>query len=79
MLNWRKSSFSETPEGACIEVAWKKSSFSETPDGDCIQVAHDLHSILVRDSKNTAGPCLQVPVEGFLTFLNAVRPSSPNP
>ncbi|MFD5552866.1 DUF397 domain-containing protein [Streptomyces sp. NPDC127068] len=41
------------------ELVWFKSSFSDSSEGDtCVEVADASHAILVRDSKDKAGPRL---------------------
>lgn len=37
---WRKSSYSGTSGGNCVEVgqAWRKSSYSDTGGGNCVEV-----------------------------------------
>lgn len=52
---WRKSSFSGSNGGNCVEVAWRRSSFSGSNGGDCVEVASGLGAL--RDSKNP-GPVL---------------------
>lgn len=54
--SWRKSSFSGSNGGNCVEVAWRKSSFSGSNGGDCVEVASTL--VALRDSKNPSGPVL---------------------
>lgn len=62
VITWRKSSFSDTQGGNCVEVgvAWRKSSFSESNGGDCVEVGPTADAVLVRDTKNRPG--------GTLTF-----------
>jgi hypothetical protein len=40
-VQWRKSSYSGSEGGACVEVAalWRKSSFSGDEGGACVEVA----------------------------------------
>ncbi|MCT2582660.1 DUF397 domain-containing protein [Actinophytocola gossypii] len=62
VITWRKSSFSESHGGDCVEVgvAWRKSSFSEPNGGNCVEVGPTADAILVRDTKNRSA--------GTLTF-----------
>lgn len=50
---------------------WRKSSHSD--DGNCVEVACAHEPVLVRDSKNTAGPVLRFGPEQWHAFLNGVR------
>ena len=70
MLRWRKSSFSKTSEGDCVEIAWRKSSLSQGGGSDCVEIAHDHPHVLVRDSKNVTGPVLDLPVTRWESFLS---------
>lgn len=70
---WRKSSYS-AGNGACVEIAWRKSTFSGG-NGDCVEVAPVATGVLVRDSKNTAGPTLAVPRTHWRSFLTTVHPT----
>jgi hypothetical protein len=72
MLVWRKSSFSENPDGNCVEIAWHKSTFSQGSNTDCVEVAHLQPYVLVRDSKNTRGPRLDLPFTCWRPFLRAL-------
>jgi hypothetical protein len=69
MTTWRKSSFSSSPDGNCVEMAWRKSSFSEAPDGNCVEVAPVPTGVAVRDSKNVAGPTLAFETSAWHAFL----------
>lgn len=55
---------------------WRKSSYSGN-GGDCIEVAANLAAsrgvVPVRDSKNPAGPVLNVPAAAFTTFVASVK------
>ncbi|GFE17046.1 toxin [Streptomyces glebosus] len=81
---WRKSSYSDTNGGNCVEVAhdfpgaahWRKSSYSDGNGGNCVEVADDFTGIVpVRDSKNPDGPALVFPAVGWTTFVDAVKNS----
>lgn len=66
---WRKSSYSGSGNGDCVEVAWRKSSYSGGGNGDCVEVAVSPTGVDVRDSKNVTGPILGFPVDRWQRFL----------
>ncbi|WP_413752681.1 DUF397 domain-containing protein [Streptomyces sp. R-74717] len=79
---WRKSSYSNSDGGACIEVsddflssaAWRKSSYSNTDGGDCIEVADGFPAVVpVRDSKNADGPALIFESAAWSSFVTAAK------
>lgn len=71
-LEWIKSSYS-TPDGPdCVEVAWRKSSYSTADGPDCVEVAAAHVRILIRDSKNPAGPRLALTPTAWAAFLPSV-------
>ncbi|MGW7353374.1 DUF397 domain-containing protein [Streptomyces sp. NPDC054784] len=49
--------------------AWRTSSYSAGNGGECVEVAAGSGSVLVRDSKNSAGPVLSVHPDGWTAFL----------
>ena len=53
---FRRSSFSGSSGGDCIELAWRKSSYSGGNGGDCVEVVCSSKMFGIRDSKNTDGP-----------------------
>ncbi|GAA2991481.1 DUF397 domain-containing protein [Actinokineospora diospyrosa] len=55
---WRKSSFSGGSGTDCVEVAWS----ADRPAGD---------DVLVRDSKNPAGPMLTLPSSAWRGLLSS--------
>ncbi|MCL6732734.1 DUF397 domain-containing protein [Streptomyces neyagawaensis] len=78
---WRKSSYSTDTGGSCVECAplgplsWRKSSHSSDQGGDCVEIAATPASsptptLLIRDSKNPAGPHLTLGPAAFTTFLD---------
>jgi Domain of unknown function (DUF397) len=69
---WHTSSYS-TNEGSCVEVGWRTSSYS-TDEGACVEVAPAPEGILVRDSKDPAGPALAVPTPAWQAFLATLAP-----
>lgn len=51
------------------ETRWRKSSYSGGTQGDCVEAANNLAAI--RDSKNPAGPSVQVDLSAFLVEVMA--------
>ncbi len=51
------------------ETAWFKSSYSGSGGGACIEVANGTDTILVRDSKDAAGPVLTFSPEEWTAFV----------
>ncbi|MEW2114830.1 DUF397 domain-containing protein [Streptomyces sp. NPDC005474] len=81
-VSWRKSSYSNTSGGDCIEVsddflsaaAWRKSSHSNSDGGQCVEVAANLPSIVpVRDSKDPGRGALVVEAGAWAVFVGAVK------
>ena len=76
-LRWRKSSFSGSSGGDCVECAplgsadWRKSTYSGSSGGECIEVADLAPHIAVRDSKNPTGPALTLAPAAFTAFVSA--------
>ncbi|MFE4310968.1 DUF397 domain-containing protein [Streptomyces sp. NPDC056517] len=76
-VEWRKSSYSGSDGGECIECAplgpatWLKSSYSGPTGGECIEVADLAPHIAVRDSKNPAGPHFRATPAAFAVFVAA--------
>ncbi|MEU5689516.1 DUF397 domain-containing protein [Streptomyces venezuelae] len=74
---WRKSSYSGSSGGDCIEcaplngAAWRKSTYSSDTGGDCIELAQAQCNVAVRDSKNPTGPTLTLTRTAFTHFVDA--------
>lgn len=73
---WRKSSYSSDQGGDCVEcaplgpLAWRKSSYSGDQGGQCVEVAEPpCPTLLIRDSKNPAGPQLTLGPAAFTSFV----------
>nr|WP_202487415.1 DUF397 domain-containing protein [Streptomyces sp. SID8354] len=85
-VTWRKSSYSNTSGGECIEVsddllataAWRKSSYSNTNGGDCVEIADNIPALVpVRDSKDPHGPALVFDAAAWAAFVGAVKGGQP--
>ncbi|MGA4947024.1 DUF397 domain-containing protein [Streptomyces lydicamycinicus] len=81
-VTWRKSSYSNSDGGNCIEVSddlltaatWRKSSYSNSDGGQCIEVSTDFPALVpVRDSKNPQGPALTFEASTWASFVTAVK------
>ncbi|MFJ6795570.1 DUF397 domain-containing protein [Streptomyces sp. NPDC091268] len=76
---WRKSSYSGTNGGDCVEcaplgaAAWRKSSYSGSTGGECVEVAAGPCLVAVRDSKDPDGPVFTVGPAAFAAFVGSVR------
>lgn len=72
-IEWRKSSYSNE-QGNCVEIAgnWRKSSYT-ADQGNCVEAAHGEPGILVRDSKDPAGPVLRFGAAEWQTFTSDVK------
>ncbi|WP_031507936.1 DUF397 domain-containing protein [Streptomyces megasporus] len=55
------------------DLPWFKSSYSGTSGGECVEVAAVPGTVHVRDSKNTHGPVLRFPAEGWAAFVAHAR------
>jgi hypothetical protein len=69
-IAWRTSSYSANGD-ACVEVGWRTSSYSGN-SGNCVEVAPAPNGVLVRDSKDPAGPTLAVTTAQWQAFLTTV-------
>jgi hypothetical protein len=67
--SWRKSSYSNDVGTSCVEVAWQKSSYSNGAGSSCVEVAWQSPQVLVRDSKNAAGPMLSITTAAWQELL----------
>ena len=81
-VTWRKSSYSNTDGGDCIEVSddflsaadWHKSSYSNTDGGQCIEFAPNLLPLVpVRDSKNPTHGTLLFGADAWAEFVGSVK------
>ncbi|MFJ3953639.1 DUF397 domain-containing protein [Streptomyces libani] len=81
-VTWRKSSYSNSDGGECIEVSddllttatWRKSTYSNPDGGQCIEVSTDFPALVpVRDSKDPHGPALLFEAAAWSSFVTAVK------
>jgi hypothetical protein len=73
MMHWRKSSYSNGGESACVEVAtWRKSSYSNGGANACVEVA-SADGVLVRDTTNRDGGTLAFSAGAWERFTASLR------
>ncbi|GAA2507089.1 DUF397 domain-containing protein [Actinocorallia cavernae] len=80
-LTWRKSSYSNSEGGACVEVSddllqtadWRKSSYSNSDGGACLEFADNLPLVPVRDSKDTTRTPLLFGAPAWAAFVAGVK------
>jgi hypothetical protein len=71
---WRKSSYSGSSGGNCVEVApWRKSSYSGSSGGDCVEVADATTIVLVRDTKDRDGGTLAFAADAWEAFTVTLK------
>jgi hypothetical protein len=56
-----------------VALSWRKSSYSGNGGGNCVEVASDRPSVLVRDSKDPAGPRLAVSGDAWSSFVRGIK------
>ncbi|MCP9955071.1 DUF397 domain-containing protein [Actinomadura madurae] len=72
---WRKSSYSGSQAGECVELAsiWRKSTYSSSNLEECVEVAPADRAVVVRDSKDPEGPVLTFGARAWSAFLNTLK------
>ena len=81
-LTWRKSSYSASTGGNCVEVsaAWRKSSYSGSAGGNCVEVARHVPAVVaVRDSKDPDGPVLAFSAGEWQAFTARIKSGDVSP
>ncbi|MEV0039820.1 DUF397 domain-containing protein [Streptomyces sp. NPDC050804] len=59
---------------ASVLTAWRKSSYSDNGEGACVEVSDGYTAgVPVRESKAPHGPALIFPVDGWSSFVTAVK------
>ncbi|WP_338684302.1 DUF397 domain-containing protein [Streptomyces acidiscabies] len=83
--SWRKSSYSNSTGGDCLEVSddllstadWRKSSYSNSTGGACLEFAPNLPNlptlVPVRDSKAPTLGALLFTAASWNTFVDSVK------
>ena len=76
-LSWRKSSYSTTNGGSCVEVGtapWRTSSHSTTNGGACVEAATIGAGVAVRDTKDKgAGLVLRFTPRAWTRFTATLK------
>ena len=78
-VQWRKSSYSGSSGGDCVECAplgmatWRKSSHSGDTGGQCVEIADLVPHIAVRDSKHPTLGALTLTPNAFAAFMESVK------
>lgn len=74
-VTWRKSSYSGSSGGGCVEIGvWHKASYSTSDGGGCVEVIRTPDAaIAVRDSKDPDGPRLAFSAADWWAFLRQVK------
>lgn len=78
-VQWRKSSYSGSEGGACIEVAavWRKSSYSGDEGGACVEVA-ELWRKSSYSSEDVSSNCVEVAeLESVIGIRDSKDPEGP--
>ena len=71
---WRKSSYSGSSGGECVEVGlWRKSSYSGGSGGDCVEVADATNAVVVRDTKDRDAGTLAFTAGAWLAFTASLK------
>ncbi|WP_225096262.1 DUF397 domain-containing protein [Streptomyces sp. CoH27] len=55
------------------EPMWFKSSYSGGNATECVETAFVASGVLVRDSKNSSGPRIEIPGPAWNAFTSALR------
>jgi hypothetical protein len=71
---WRKSSYSGSSGGNCVEVAsWRKSSYSGGSGGNCVEVADAASVVVIRDTKNRDAGTLAFTAASWSAFTASLK------
>jgi Domain of unknown function (DUF397) len=75
LVTWRKSSYSGSGGGNCVEVGvWHKASYSHSNGGGCVEVSGTPNAhVAVRDSKDPDGPRLAFRHADWRAFTDRVK------
>jgi hypothetical protein len=74
LTTWRKSTYSGSNGGNCVEVGtWRKSTYSGGNGGDCVEVGGSAPLVLVRDTRHRAGAVLTFGPGAWRRFAAAIK------
>jgi Domain of unknown function (DUF397) len=75
LVTWRKSSYSTSSGGNCVEVGvWRKASYSSSNGGNCVEVTRTpAAAVAVRDSKDPGGPKLAFSAADWREFTGRIK------
>ena len=62
-----------TVSDASTLTGWFKSSYSGGTNDNCVEIASGHATVPVRDSKDPSGPALLFSVDGWTSFIGAVK------
>ncbi|GAB2327477.1 DUF397 domain-containing protein [Streptomyces griseoincarnatus] len=61
-------------------AVWRKSSYTNGEGGNCVEIAEGFPGLMpVRDSKRPQGPAILFEVEGWTSFVSAVKKGTVGP
>ena len=74
-VNWRKSTYSGSSGGECVEVGtWRKSTYSGGSGGECVEAASAPGHVLVRDTtQHGNGPVVSISIEDWRRLITSIR------
>jgi Domain of unknown function (DUF397) len=74
LTTWRKSTYSGSNGGNCVEVGtWRKSTHSGGNGGDCVEVGEAERAVVVRDTKDRAGAVLAFGPDAWRRFAATIK------
>jgi Domain of unknown function (DUF397) len=70
---WRKSTYSGSNGGDCVEVGtWRKATYSGS-NGNCVEVGGAGPVVVVRDTKDRAGAALALGPDAWRQFAARIK------
>jgi len=73
--NWRKSTYSGSSGGECVEVGtWRKSTYSGGSGGACLEAGSLPGRVLVRDTTQRGdGPVVSISIDDWRRLTAGLR------